>query len=93
MTIQERFEQFHDDNPEILSYLIRFAREAKASGFKKYGIEAIWQRMRWHVSFEVKNRKDDYKFNDHYRSRYARLVMKTAPDLDGFFEIRALRAA
>jgi len=31
----------------------------------------------------------DYSLNNSYRAFYARLIMRNAPDLDGFFEVRA----
>lgn len=34
----------------------------------------------------------DFKLNDHYHSRYARLILATHPEFDGFFEIRELKA-
>ena len=35
----------------------------------------------------------DYKLNDHYRSRYVRLIIEKHPELEGFFELRELKAA
>jgi hypothetical protein len=34
-----------------------------------------------------------FKLNDHFTSRYARLLMQREPDLYGLFETRAVRAA
>jgi hypothetical protein len=35
---------------------------------------------------------DDFKLNNNYHSRYARLIMEREPGLDGFFETRGLRS-
>jgi hypothetical protein len=89
-TIQDRFDQFHKDNPSIYDLLVRFALEVKHSGRSRYSIDAIIQRVRWHVTIET--RSSDFKLNDHFTSRYARLIMSRVPELDGFFEVRELKA-
>lgn len=89
-TIQERFEEFHKANPRIYDLLVRFALEAKRSGRPRYSIDAIIQRVRWHLSIETTD--SDFKLNDHFTSRYARLIMSRVPELDGFFEVRELKA-
>jgi hypothetical protein len=88
--IQERFEEFHKANPRIYDLLVRFALEVKDRGFSRYSIDAIIQRVRWHVTIETKS--SDFKLNDHFTSRYARLIMSRVPELDGFFEVRELKA-
>jgi hypothetical protein len=89
-SIQERFLVFHKDHPEVYAACVRFAREAKARGFQHFGIRVIWERARWYLTIE---RTDgDYKLNDHYHSRYARLIMQQEPDLADFFETRELQA-
>lgn len=50
----------------------------------------IWEVMRWQMFLATKD-PSGFKLNDHYTSRYARLIMKQEPDLDGLFELRALR--
>jgi hypothetical protein len=89
-TIQDRFEEFHKANPRIYDLLVRFALEVKGKGWKRYSIDAIYQRVRWHVNIETSD--TDFKINDHFRSRYARLIMSRVPELDGFFEVRELKA-
>jgi hypothetical protein len=89
-TIQERFEAFHAENPEVYQLLCRYSREAKSAGRNHYGIEALFSRIRWHKQIET--RGDDFKLNNDFRSRYARLLMQKESDLDGFFELRNLRS-
>lgn len=88
--IDEDFKRFHAENPQVYSLLVQFSRVAKESGRKRFGIRMIWERMRWYVAIETKG--DEYKLNDHWHSRYARLIMEQEPDLAGFFETRELRA-
>ncbi len=91
-TIQERFEAFHASHPEVAAYLVALAFEVRRRGFRHYGMRALYERTRWHFQIE-REMGDEFKLNDHYHSRYARLLMKEHPDLDGFFELRQLKAA
>lgn len=92
-TIQARFLQFHRSNPQVYDLLVRFARTARGRGYQRFGIAAVWERMRWEAAMTWG--EDAYtglKLNNDYRSRYARLIMDQEPDLAGFFETRRLRA-
>jgi hypothetical protein len=89
-TIQERFLEFHDDHPEVYAAVVQFARQAKERGRKRFGVKMIWERARWYLAIERAG--EDYKLNNNYHSRYARLVMAQEPDLADFFETRELRA-
>jgi hypothetical protein len=88
-SIQQRFEAFHRDNPRVYSLLVRFARYLKGRGWQQAGIGFIWERMRWEIAVTTKD-PDGFKLNDHYRSRYARMIMDRESDLDGFFRTRRL---
>lgn len=91
-SIQERFEAFHRANEHVLAKLVELAREARAAGMKKCGISLLWERARWYWSVETHG--DDYKLNNLFRSRYARLMEQLYPDEfgNGFFETRQLKA-
>jgi len=88
-TIQERFVGYHATHPEVYAAIVRFARDVRAKGHRRFGIRVIWERARWFLSIE--RTEGEYKLNDHYTSRYARLVMEQEPDLRDFFEVRNLR--
>jgi hypothetical protein len=92
VTIQERFEKYDAENPQIFALFARFARELYDAGIRRYSAEGIIQRIRWH--YDVNVRKDQYrKINDHFRSRFARKLMNLEPWAKGFFELRRLRSA
>ena len=91
ISIQEAFEQFDRDHPEVYRYLVRLAFELLGKGWAHYGIGALWERMRWH--FRVEQDDEDFKLNNNYRSRYARKMMAEYKELAGFFELRELKAA
>lgn len=89
--IQRRFLRFHQDNPSIYQKLVELARRARSRGLQRYGIRRIWEVMRWEIAMDV-TRDGDFRLNDHFHSRYARLIMEREADLRDFFETRSLRA-
>ena len=44
----------------------------------------LWQRM-------LQTTDEDFKLNNNYAPRYARMIMENNQDLDGVFELRAMR--
>jgi hypothetical protein len=91
MTIDERFDKFHRDNPQIYNLLRLFSISAKNAGFHNYGMKAIFERVRWHIDIETKH-SDGFKLSNDYTSRYARLLDREEPQLRGFFNMRSLRS-
>ena len=93
LTIQQRFEIFHRDFPEVYRWLVARARLEKARGHKVWSMKLLYNQCRW--EFRSSRTPDDgeYKFPDEFHSRYARLIMEQEPDLKGFFILRPLRSA
>ena len=90
-TIDARFREFHYTNPQVYDELVRMSRQLHARGYTKVGIELLWSAYRWNRMLHTTPDDTGYKLNDHYRSRYARLIMAREPDLADFFHIRSLR--
>lgn len=90
-TIQERFEAFHAANPHVYSSLRRLALAARSRGVRRYGIKGLFEQLRW--QYAIQTAGDDFRLNNIYSSRYARLLMDNEPGLAGFFETRRLQAA
>jgi hypothetical protein len=94
-TIQEAFEDYHRANPQVYAELVEMARKARAEGAERLAIGMLWEVLRWRHKTYLPRRdpsQEVYMLNDHYRSRYARLIMDQEPELDGLFEIRRLRS-
>jgi len=89
-TIEERFQAFHEANPDVYTLLVELARDVKRRGKASYGMKAIFERARWHRNIERGDR--DFKLNNIYSAHYARLIEAQEPDLAGFFAKRALRS-
>lgn len=85
-----RFQAFHERNPHVYRELVRVARDMKAKGLKKLGIGAVYEVARWEWRKATVDPTSDFKLNNNYRSRYARLIMKSEPDLNEAFDTRKL---
>lgn len=91
--IQAHFEQFHRDRPDIYETLVWLARYHVQHGLKRVSMDHLFHLVRWRAWLKVRGRVDHMvKLNDHYTSRYVRLVEQQEPDLRGVFECRDLRS-
>ncbi|MCX2949911.1 hypothetical protein V1227_18755 [Lentzea sp. DG1S-22] len=90
-TIQERFQQFHLDNPEVFEALERLAGEWFSAGMRKLGVKMLWETMRWERSKAAA--PGTFALNDAYTSRYARELVNRHPEWAPYIELRELRAA
>ncbi len=88
MTSDARFREFHRNNPHVYDELVKLARRAKAAGRSRIGIRMLWERMRWEFTVETVRAAEEPKLNDHYTSKYARLIMDSEPGLEAIFETR-----
>lgn len=79
-----RFRIYHRDNPLVYVKMVEFARQVVARGYRRYGIGAITERLRWHFNFEV-NTTEEFKISNDFRAYYARLIMMQEADLAGLF--------
>jgi len=82
---------YHRDNRQVFDLFIRFAREAKRAGKKRYSARAIVERIRWEVEIVAKTH-DEFKINNNHCAYYARLAMLLYPsEIAGFFVRRDTR--
>ncbi len=90
-SIDTRFHSFHHDNPQVYDELVAMARQMKTRGYHCIGIELLFAAYRWNKMLKTSADAYHFKLNDHFTSRYARLIMAQEEDLQGFFKTRALR--
>jgi len=91
---ERKFLEFHRENPRVYKELLRLTRQAKNNkGGKRIGIRMLWEVMRWNLTILTYDPSSDFKLNNNYHSRYARLIVEKNPDLKGLFEFRELRTA
>jgi hypothetical protein len=87
---EERFLAFHEANPHVYIRLREMAFELLEHGVRRWGIKALWEALRYENALRTFGRSE-YKLNNNYPSRYARMLMERNFDLDGFFEVRERR--
>ncbi len=80
------WEKFHAEHVDVYHKLVDLSRECRQMGYKKFGMRALWERMRWH--FQVERGEEEFKLNNNFPPYYARFIMERNPDLAGFFETR-----
>lgn len=90
-SIQQRFDEFHQLNPWVYDELCTLARQVKQRGHQRIAIDYLFGYIRWTQLMRPRDPSSSFKLNDHFRSRYARLLMEQEPDLEGLFELRELR--
>jgi hypothetical protein len=84
--IQKDFELFHFRNPQVYNILKNLAFRYLKAG-RRAGIKHLWEVMRWEMFVQTKD-EGEFKLNNNYASRYARLLMKQETALQGFFDTR-----
>lgn len=89
-TIQEQFEQFHAANPWVFDALVERLEAARDDGATRVGIKHLFEVLRW--DYRRATRSDDWRLNNNYTSRYARLIAERRPELAGLLEMRGLKA-
>jgi hypothetical protein len=81
------FNEFCERCPEVFERLKAMALALKARGFKKYGLRALWEAMRYDAS--IQTGEDPYKLNNNLAPFMARKLMAEVPGLESFFETRS----
>jgi hypothetical protein len=90
-SLTEQFIRFHRANPWVYDALVTLARDLVHRGHRRVGIGMLFEVLRW--QYQMRTVGDDFKLNNNFRSRYARLIMGSEPDLADVFETRELRSA
>lgn len=91
-TVGERFAAFHALNPWVYDRLVEMTYEFVARGHRRVGLRMFFEVLRWQAAMGTIS-ADEFRLNDHYISRYARLIVAEHPDLEGIFELRTLKVA
>jgi hypothetical protein len=89
-SIQADFELFHRTNPQIYRALVRLARYHVGGGVSRVSIDYLYHILRWRMFLKTRG-KEWHKLNDHFTSRYARLMEQQERDLRGRITMRKLR--
>jgi hypothetical protein len=80
---------FHRLHPEVWTLFERFALEAASTGRRRFGVAAVWERLRWETAVNPDYASHgEWKLNNNYRAFYARRFMRAHPEHAGFFATR-----
>jgi len=88
-SINARFAQFRAENPRVEERLYQLTQELVSKGHTHLSIKMLWEFLR--VEHLRAHSKDPYKYCNDYTSRYARLLMKNHPELQGVFDLREIK--
>lgn len=75
-------------NPVLVEWLESRALELRRSGRDRYSIKKLFEEARWNT--DLRERLGEFKLNNNWHSRAARLLMERRRELVGFFETRRL---
>lgn len=89
--IDARFLEFHHGNPHIYRQLVDLSRQWRDAGHEKCSIDMLFHLLRWEYGVQT-HTSDGFRLNDHFTSRYARLIAANEPDLAHLFSTRTLRS-
>jgi hypothetical protein len=92
VTIDDLFEAFHRDNPQVYTAFKRFVLEARKAGVSRLSADMLLHRVRWD-SMIATGGSGGYKVNNNFSSRYVRKFCEDFPHLAYLFEKRQLRSA
>lgn len=92
MTLTDKFNQYHKDNPQVYELFKRFTFMAIRRGHNRLSAWMIANRIRWETSIETFS-VDEYKISNDYIALYARMFMRDHPEYDGFFKTKEMKRA
>ncbi len=90
MSLRNEWYVYHQNNPQVYQLICHFAGQAMRAGHSKYGISAIWERVRWEIA--VTTRDTNFKMPNNHRAYYARLWLENHPHHPKFFRTAVLRS-
>lgn len=92
LTIQERFDRFHELNPWVLTAFERLTVDYLKRGHQRIGIKMLAEVLRWQYGRQTRG-AERFKLSNDFTSRYARLIVERNPWWEGVFVLRELRSA
>jgi hypothetical protein len=90
-TIQDEFERFDRDHPEVYRAFKWKASQLLAAGHRRYSADAIMHAVRVEADVNAE-RAGGFKINNNYVSRYARKLADEDPRFAAFFRFRSLKS-
>ena len=92
LTPAEKFERFHELNPQVFSALEKMTTELTNRGRKRIGIKMLFEVLRWNYYMDTNDPNSDFKINNNYAPYYSRLLIDKHPEWANVFELRTIRS-
>ena len=92
LTLDERFQAYHEAHPDIYAEFKRVATQLLERGRTHYGAGAIFEFIRFQRDLYGGRDTEPYKINNDYRSRYTRKLIADDPRFSSFFAVRKLHS-
>lgn len=92
LTPAEKFERFHELNPQVFNALESMTNELTNRGRKRIGIKMLFEVLRWNYYMETSDPNSDFKINNNYAPYYSRLLIDKHPEWANVFELRTIRS-
>jgi hypothetical protein len=89
LSLKYKFAAFHRRNPHVYSKIKELVFLVQSRGKHKFGMMAIFNRIRWMSEFETVG--DIYKINNNYQPYYARMLSVNEPTLSKMFQFRRVQ--
>jgi len=89
MPTDQAFYAFHKANPWVVVELEKIAWQMIQHGRQKIGIQACVEVFRWETRRHTIS--NDFKLNNNFCSRYARMILDRNPHWGQVFELRKLK--
>ena len=80
------FEQWREENPDLVQAFITKALAMKRSGRPRYSARGIIHVLRWDT--HIKDKDATFNINNNQAADLSRWAMESEPELAGFFETR-----
>jgi hypothetical protein len=87
--LEQEFNTYHSDNPEVFASYVKFAKQAKDAGKKVLSISLLTERIRWELMLATKSR-DGFKINNNHQAFYSR-KLNNMSEFSGMFRTRTQR--
>lgn len=91
-TLEERFARFDELNPQVYRALEHMVAGLVERGRTKVSLKMCVEVLRWNFFMRTNDPSAEYRLNNSYTSRYARLLVQRNLQWEGLFEMRGLRS-
>lgn len=88
LTNEEKFAQFHRQNPHVFELIERMAARKISEGATRIGIGHLCERLRYETTTQTVDAHSTFRVNNTYRAFYARLLIEKHPQWQGIIATR-----